>query len=70
MRAGDFPMDGKVSRFRSTEWLQGSFWADVEAELARIEPVELACFARADREPLRAGFERELWRRLEGLLPI
>jgi hypothetical protein len=62
-------MDGKTARFRIPECQRTSFWADVEVELARIEPHELALFERADRGAPCTELERELWEHLKLLFP-
>lgn len=65
-------MDSKTSRSRSPDWQRTSFWREVEAELRRVEPLELARFAGAGslRPPARRSFERELWERLKTQLPV
>ena len=65
-------MQRKSSRSRTPDWLRTSFWREVEAELGRIEPLDLARFTGAGslRPPARRSFERELWQRLKGQLPV
>jgi hypothetical protein len=63
-------MDRKSPRPRPPEWQKASFWRDVDAELRRVQPLELARFAGASslRPPARRSFERELWERLKAQL--
>ena len=60
-------MDRKSSCSRSPEWQRAAFWREVEAEIRRVEPLELARFGGAGslRPPGRRSFERELWERLK-----
>jgi hypothetical protein len=64
-------MQRKSSRSRSPDWQRTSFWREVDAELRRIDPLDLARFegARSLRPPARRSFERELWERLKAQLP-
>jgi hypothetical protein len=66
-------MDRTSSRSRSPapEWQRSAFWREVEAEIRRVEALELARFAGASslRAPGRRSFERELWERLKAQLP-
>jgi hypothetical protein len=68
---GELLMDPESSR-STPDWYRTSFWRDVEAEVRRVEPLELARFAGRDglRAPERKGFERELWKRLKAQFPI
>ena len=65
-------MDRNSSRSRPPEWQRSAFWRDVEGEIRRVEPLELARFAGAGslRPPGRRSFERELWERLKAQLPV
>jgi hypothetical protein len=65
-------MDAKSSRSRTPDWQRATFWREVDAELRRVQPLELARFAGASslRPPARKSFERELWLRLRAQLPV
>ena len=60
------------SRTPAPEWQGTAFWREVEAEIRRLQPLELARFAGVSslRAPGRRSFELELWERLKAQLPI
>ena len=59
-------MDERSEGDEGRAWMTPGFWAEVDAEIRRLDPTELQCFLRADSQggAPRAGFEAQLWAHL------